>query len=264
MKLISGGGRRRKRRRRDRPRSRLDRPLARINVLTALLGVIFSAAAYANGAGPERPEPARAERIDTASNQPDAVDEARRARPPTQTATATPEPRIPERGSHDFRIATGDSARAGDGGEVIRYRVEVEVDLPFEVDEFARDVDRTLSDRRSWTKSGLYSFQRNEVGPLRIILATPQTTDRLCAPLQTRGEVSCRNGNVVAVNALRWSRGARSYGDDIKNYRAYVINHEVGHSLGFQHARCPGPAAKAPVMLQQTLGLDGCEANPWP
>ena len=262
MRRLSGGGRRRKRR--DRHRSRLSRPLVRINVLTAVCGAIFGAAAYANSADPERSEPARAQQTEAVSAQADAVDDARRARPPAQTVAATPEPRVPESGSQDFRIATGGSARAGNAGEVIRYRVEVEVDLPFEVDEFARDVDRTLSDRRSWTKTGLYSFQRNTVGPLRIVLATPKTTDRLCAPLQTRGEVSCRNGDVVAVNALRWSRGVRSYGDDIKSYRAYVINHEVGHRLGLQHAQCPGPAAKAPVMLQQTLGLDGCEANPWP
>lgn len=261
MRMPSGGGRRRKRR--DRPRSRLGRPLAKINVVTAVFGLAFSAAAYANSADPERAVPARAQPPEASSAQADAVDEARRAKPPIPV-TATPEPRVPKRGSEDFRIASGGSARAGNAGEVIRYRVEVEVDLPFEVAEFARDVDRTLRDRRSWTKTGLYSFQRNETGPLRIVLATPETTDRLCAPLQTRGEVSCRNGNVVAVNALRWSRGARSYGKDIKNYRAYVINHEVGHSLGFQHARCPAPAAKAPVMLQQTLGLDGCRANPWP
>ena len=173
-------------------------------------------------------------------------------------------PRVPDVGSQNFRIAAGASPRTGLAGELIRYRVEVEVELPFGADEFARDVDRTLGDHRSWTETGLYSFQRNETGPLRIVLATPVTTDRLCAPLETRGEVSCRNGNVVAVNALRWSRGARSYGKDIKSYRTYVINHEVGHSLGMPHVPCPAPAARAPVMLQQTLGLDGCGANPWP
>lgn len=173
-------------------------------------------------------------------------------------------PRVPEVGSEEFSLASGESSRTGRAGKLIRYRVEVEVDLPYAVDDFARDVDRILGDRRSWTKTGLYSFQRNETGPLRIVLATPETTDRLCAPLETGGEVSCRAGNVVAINALRWSRGAGSYGKDIKRYRTYVINHEVGHSLGLPHVSCPAPAARAPVMLQQTLGLDGCKANPWP
>ena len=66
------------------------------------------------------------------------------------------------------------------------------------------------------------------------------------------------------INAIRWTRGAVSFGDDLAAYRIYVINHEIGHSLGLGHAACPGPGRKAPVMLQQTIGLDGCTANPWP
>ena len=249
--------------RHKRPRRHLIRlrHLAKINAATAMCGALISVAAYVDVAEPElrsRPQPALVQEVAT-----DAAEEQGRAKPPRATSASTPSV-VPDKGSQKFRIASGTSPRTGLAGELVRYRVEVEVELPFDVDEFARDVDRTLGDRRSWTKTGHYSFERNEIGPLRIVLATPQTTDRLCAPLETRGEVSCRNGNIVAVNALRWSRGARSYGNDIKGYRTYVINHEVGHSLGLPHVSCPGPAAQAPVMLQQTLGLGGCEANPWP
>ena len=228
-------------------------------MVTAICGVLVSVAAYAvvEAERPGHVEPQRAEVL--AGH---AAEDAGRAKPPGSSAFSRP--RIQEVGSEEFSIASGESSREGRTGTLIRYRVEVEVDLPFAVNDFARDVDRTLGDHRSWTKTGLHSFQRSKTGPLRIVLATPKTTDRLCAPLQTRGGVSCQNGNVVAINALRWSRGARSYGSDIKRYRTYVINHEVGHSLGLPHVPCPAPAARAPVMLQQTHGLDGCEANPWP
>ena len=95
-------------------------------------------------------------------------------------------------------------------------------------------------------------------------MATPATTDRLCAPLNTRGELSCRNGGVVALNAVRWQLGSLAYDGGLRGYRRYVVNHEVGHALGNGHAACPGPGQPAPVMLQQTVRLDGCVPNAWP
>jgi hypothetical protein len=93
---------------------------------------------------------------------------------------------------------------------------------------------------------------------------TPKTTDRLCAPYLTRGEVSCQNGNRVVLNAKRWLLGADAYGSDLTNYRRYLVNHEFGHALGKHHVDCPGPGRLAPVMMQQTKGLGTCRKNPWP
>ncbi len=189
---------------------------------------------------------------------------------PTPTKTVAPrdanavtQPSVPETGSGSFKIADGSSARVG-RGQLVSYQVEVEGGISVTPADFAAAVDSTLADRRGWSARGRYAFQRQSAARLRIVLATPSTTDRLCAPLNTAGEVSCRNGNVVAINAKRWMNGAPSYGNDIARYRHYVINHEVGHSLGLNHTGCPAPNTKAPVMLQQTLGLQGCKANPWP
>ena len=93
---------------------------------------------------------------------------------------------------------------------------------------------------------------------------TPTTTDRLCAPYRTRGEVSCHHGNRVVLNAKRWLLGADSYGSDLTNYRRYLVNHEFGHALGKRHENCPGRGKLAPVMMQQTKGLGPCRKNPWP
>lgn len=172
-------------------------------------------------------------------------------------------PRIPQRGAGTYAVAP--AARTDAPSGAVTYRVEVERGLPFTAREFARAVDRTLGDRRSWAaRTGRPMVRVGGEADLRIVLASPDTTDRLCAPLDTRGKVSCRNGEDVVINALRWARGAASYGDDVAAYRIYVVNHEVGHGLGQGHVGCTGPGDPAPVMLQQTLGLQGCRPNPWP
>lgn len=172
-------------------------------------------------------------------------------------------PRIPHRASGRFAVAPVSQGNAPSGA--VTYRVEVERGLPFEARAFARAVDGTLGDARSWPeRTGRPMARVAGEADLRIVLASPETTDRLCAPLDTRGRVSCRNGEDVVINALRWAHGAESYGDDLAAYRIYVVNHEVGHGLGQGHLPCPRAGALAPVMLQQTLGLQGCRPNPWP
>jgi hypothetical protein len=99
---------------------------------------------------------------------------------------------------------------------------------------------------------------------LRIILATPALTDKLCLPLDTGGEVSCRVEDRVVLNAKRWMYAIPAYDGDVSLYRSYLVNHEVGHALGHGHSTCTVPGTPAPVMMQQTKGLGGCLPNAWP
>jgi hypothetical protein len=141
----------------------------------------------------------------------------------------------------------------------------VEIGLPVDDVAFAAEVSAILDDQRGWGRHG-HRFERVSAATydFRVVLASPVLTDQLCAPLATEGEVSCRNGDDVVLNALRWCVGAESYGDDVAAYRQYLVNHEVGHRLGRRHEPCPGPGLPAPVMMQQTLGLGECLPNPWP
>lgn len=208
----------------------------------------------------------------------DLLDDSRSPSPPVTTrhpsgppATATrPLPpsdqqesaRIPSSGPGDFDIAGGEpSARPFD----LAYTVEIERGLPFSPGSTAAIVDATLNDDRGWTAARGTTFRRVGAGAdIRILVATPSTTDSLCAPLATRGRVSCRNGELIVLNARRWAFGVPHYRKLLADYRRYLVNHEVGHVLGEAHASCPGPGQPAPVMLQQTYGLDGCSRNPWP
>jgi len=184
-------------------------------------------------------------------------------RPPATTTTVDPAAIAP---SDRFVTAPGGSAVVGTGPRRT-YVVEVEEGIPIDAAQFAAAVDATLADPRGWTAPGDVSLQRvdgSQTPSFRVRLATPPTVDAHCAPLDTAGIYSCRQGADVMINLMRWVHGAAESHLTLEDYRHYVISHEVGHALGHGHAGCPSTGAVAPVMMQQTKGLDGCTPNPWP
>ncbi|UNX54160.1 DUF3152 domain-containing protein [Georgenia sp. TF02-10] len=147
-------------------------------------------------------------------------------------------------------------------------RVEVEEGLPVDAATFADYALTVLNDARGWAHDGTATFARTD-GPadIRLVLASPALTDQLCAPLPTGGRLSCGTRDRAVLNAARFSDGAEPFlaaGGTTGEYRAYLVNHEVGHLVGQPHVGCPAPGRPAPVMLQQTLGLEGCTPNGWP
>jgi Protein of unknown function (DUF3152) len=144
--------------------------------------------------------------------------------------------------------------------------VEVERGLPVDRARFARFVESILFDRRGWAASGGFALQRVDSGAptFRVALTSPDTTDRLCAPLDTAGIYSCHNEGRAVLNYWRWTHGADAYGDHLIAYRTYMVNHEVGHALGHGHAFCTEEGAPAPVMMQQSKGVGACKPHPWP
>lgn len=154
-----------------------------------------------------------------------------------------------------------------DASAVVRtYAVRVEDGIDIDADETAGTIAAILTDERGWQELDGVVFQQvedPESAEFTISLASPPTVDALCAPAQTGGTWNCRIGDDVVLNSDRWLLMTPTF-DDLDEYRAYMVNHEVGHFLGHDHATCPGEGATAPVMLQQSMALDGCIANGWP
>lgn len=154
----------------------------------------------------------------------------------------------------------------GGSGPVWRYTVEVEPSLGVDPALLATEVRAALHDARSWARDRtMQQVADPSRARIRVVLATPATVDELCGRvgLDTAGVYSCWNGRFAALNAWRWENGADGF-PDLTTYRTYLVNHEVGHGLGFGHVGCPGDGALAPVMMQQSKGLDVCTANGWP
>ncbi|WP_083672870.1 DUF3152 domain-containing protein [Micromonospora sp. CB01531] len=201
-------------------------------------------------------------------------------RPPVATSNqrsangGRDEPRVapsgyPTVGPGSFAAADGRSPVRGYEGPVRRYRVAVEQDTGQDADEFAATVDAVLGDSRSWIASRELRVQRvaeASAADFTIYLATPATSERICADggLSTQRYTSCRLPGRVVINLARWMEAVPDYGAPLEVYRTYVINHEVGHEFGELHQACPGSGDPAPVMQQQTYGLDGCLPNAWP
>jgi Protein of unknown function (DUF3152) len=157
-------------------------------------------------------------------------------------------------------------AQFGVGDRLYKYRIEIEDGLPIDPECLSTYVGLVLGDRRSWVGRGDVSFRQTAESDFdfRLVFASPGLTDRLCLPLRTGGRLSCRSGNRVVLNFMRWEMGAEAFGDDLATYRAYLLNHEVGHRIGQSHRFCAGKGQPAPVMAQQTKGVGGCTANGWP
>lgn len=155
--------------------------------------------------------------------------------------------------------------RPGTRAPVITYTYSVATAGPVtsDVEQFAAHADVTLNDPRGWALDGAIAFRRvPEGGDFTLWLATPEEVAAwadTCSP-----EYSCRVGRDVIINDARWAQGAEAWSGPLDAYRRYVVNHEVGHWLGFGHADCPAPDRPAPVMHQQSKGLDGCQPQVWP
>ncbi len=212
-------------------------------------------------------------------------------------AEAIPSGALPEggqftvEGAGTWHVVPGVTEQIGAGTErVFTYTVEVEDGMDtagFGGDEsFARMVDETLANPKSWTNDPRFALRRIDQGDpdFRVSLTSQMTTRPACG-YDIELEVSCYNPGIgrVILNEPRWVRGAIAFQGDIGSYRQYLINHEVGHGIGYQeHQPCETEGGLAPVMMQQTFGtsnddiarldpegvvpMDGmtCRFNPWP
>ncbi|MEV6325858.1 DUF3152 domain-containing protein [Nocardia sp. NPDC051787] len=196
-----------------------------------------------------------------------------------------------ETGAGTWRVVAGATAQVGTGTQnVFRYTVEIEDGVDASAlggdAAVAKMIDSTLANPKSWAHDRKFAFLRVDHGAVdfRISLTSRGSSRKECGfdiPIDT----SCYNASSrrVVLSEVRWVRGALAFEGDIGSYRQYLINHEVGHAIGYhQHQPCETDGGLAPVMMQQTFGtknndiaaldphgvvpMDGkrCRFNPWP
>ncbi|WP_460447428.1 DUF3152 domain-containing protein [Angustibacter aerolatus] len=195
----------------------------------------------------------------TPTRTPSSTPRASASEAPVKTAEVT----VTERGTGVLRTVPG-SVPAPGRGTVHRVRVQVEGGVDVDPVAFADAVMATLNDPRSWGHGGRMTFARTDGrADITVVLASPDTSARLCRPLVTRGRLSCSIGGRAVLTSYRWALATPEF-DSVAQYRQYVVNHEVGHALGHHHEFCGERGELAPVMQQQTKQVAPCRPNAWP
>ena len=201
----------------------------------------------------------------------------------TASAELPPGGEFTAQGGKKWTVVPGTAPAVG-GAKRVTYTIEIEegVQLVGGPEGFAADVTTILADPRGWIGDGQTGFQRVDSGKpdLRIRLTSQLTTREVCG-FSIPFEGSCATTDVVTINVARWIRGAVSFQGALVEYKQYVVNHEVGHGLGYPHKSCQENGTLAPVMMQQSWGVsndylaalgtdrvvaDGkvCRPNAWP
>lgn len=138
--------------------------------------------------------------------------------------------------------------------KTVQYRTSVDPDVDYDPQQFKREIAIYLADPYGWAQ-----FVRFVEGTGKHIrLSSPQTLKATCK--YTGLSCATLGGTDIWLNADRWMRGAAPSRLSLENYRQYMVSHEMGHSLGYEHVKCPD-SGPAPIMLQQTLGIGKCSPN---
>lgn len=240
-------------------------PVIAVITVWLLIDVFTAPAGEDRAAEPEETETLVEE---TRPDSPNPANSPARDLPPTELPPGGP---YAEQGDLTYRVVGAPGLAVGEGTErTVRYVVEVEngVDTSGSGgdDALAAMVDATLANPKGWTHDPRFRFEH--VGPdedpdMRIQLTSVGTTHELCGA-DLAMETSCYTtmGERVVLNESRWVRGAAPFAGDLGSYRQYLVNHEVGHGLGFAaHEPCGGEGELAPIMMQQTLSLNNAELN---
>ncbi len=147
----------------------------------------------------------------------------------------------------------------------VRYHVETRGRITTSLKEFKAQAQQTYEDARGWRGAGIRFVPVARGGAFTLVLSQAGLVPSFSS--QCSAMWSCRVGRFVIINQDRWKNASPAWNAAhlaLRDYRHMVVNHETGHWLGLHHASCPGPGRLAPVMQQQSKGLQGCRFNPFP
>lgn len=171
----------------------------------------------------------------------------------------------------DAEITAALASRSNNGARlvnngVVTYDVTTWGSIVANFAEFKSLANQTLNDSRGWARLGV-SFQEVASGGSFTLVLSEAIEVYNFYPSVCGADWSCQVGRYVVINQDRWLGATDAWNQangPLRDYQHMVVNHETGHWLGHGHLYCGGPGQSAPIMQQQSMGLQGCNFNPWP
>jgi hypothetical protein len=130
---------------------------------------------------------------------------------------------------------------------------------PAESSDFRNLVTAALAAPQGWALGGRLAFTEAGSGCNFTVTRLGQTAMSALGPA-CQGQATCLVGGTLAVSEQALQGAPATWKGDAASYQTQLINHVVGHWLGFEHASCTAKSA-APVLSTPTVTLGGCSPN---
>ena len=158
----------------------------------------------------------------------------------------------------------------------MRFRYRLHATIP---EDQRRRMRSYLNDPRGWNALGYELVEVTDAGRrcdvVVYLLEAEEMNQKYGHISRLRGMSITDRGQKpvrIDIHASNWFVPPAAFVENsslessrLVQYQAYVMNHEMGHALGYEHSSSVsgGPCA---VMYQQTRGTGSgvCEANAWP
>tara|TARA_Y100000389_G_C17365178_1_gene465907 strand:- start:357 stop:863 length:507 start_codon:yes stop_codon:yes gene_type:complete len=138
--------------------------------------------------------------------------------------------------------------------------------------KYKNEVNEYLQDERGWVSKG-YKFKQVHNNPkIEVYFKTNEEIKEIFKGIARLHDLSVtdRGSNPIKIyfNINNWENPPKAYETEsnnrLKQYREYLVQHEFGHAIGYNHHHYKKKYSNCPVMLQQSKYTEPyCKANSW-